>query len=52
MDAKKLFELPEILTLDGRQITGTEMDALSGGDCKAGCCDGSPSVQAQPPSDL
>jgi hypothetical protein len=43
MNDKKLFDLPEILTLDGRQVTGTEADLLSGGDCKDGCCDGSPS---------
>lgn len=39
--SKKLFALPEILTLSGHQVTGDVDEQLSG-DCKDGCCDGNP----------
>lgn len=41
LEAKKLFDLPAILTLDGRQVTGDAAEPLSG-TCKDGCCDGNP----------
>jgi hypothetical protein len=46
-DIKKLFELPEILTLDGRQVTG-ELTDTPGFGCSTGCCDGSPATVQNP----
>ncbi|MFQ6118987.1 MAG: hypothetical protein ACE5KE_03760 [Methanosarcinales archaeon] len=34
---KKLFELPELLTLDGKPFTGEESLLGAGGACNSGC---------------